>query len=81
MEVSGQLHVPTALPQGKRPRYPLDSRLVGPRADLGAVLKRKNPCPFRELNSCHSARILITIQTELPRLVLYNLLGSESVIN
>jgi hypothetical protein len=27
MEVSGQLRVPAALPQGKSPRYPLDRRL------------------------------------------------------
>jgi len=30
MVVSGQLHVPAALPKGKRPWYPLDRRLGGP---------------------------------------------------
>jgi hypothetical protein len=29
MEVSGQLHAPAALPQGKSLRYPLDRRLGG----------------------------------------------------
>jgi len=30
VEVSGQLHAPTSLPQGKSPWYPLDGRLGGP---------------------------------------------------
>jgi hypothetical protein len=34
MEVSGQLHAPAALPQGKSPRYPLD-RLGGPQSRSG----------------------------------------------
>jgi len=32
MEVSGQLHSPAALPQGKSPWYPLDRRLGGPQS-------------------------------------------------
>jgi hypothetical protein len=43
MEVSGQFHVPALYPQGKSPCYPLDRRLVGPRAVLDAVVKRKIP--------------------------------------
>jgi hypothetical protein len=35
MEVSGQLHAPTALPQGKSPRHPLDRRLGGPQISPG----------------------------------------------
>jgi hypothetical protein len=35
MEVSGQRHAPTALPQGKRPWCPLDSRLGGPQSRSG----------------------------------------------
>jgi hypothetical protein len=42
MEVSGQVHTSTALPQGKGSPYPLDRRLGVPRADLDAVAKRKN---------------------------------------
>jgi hypothetical protein len=45
MEVSGQLQVPAALPQGKGPWYPLDRRLGGV---LDAVVKRKIPSPCRE---------------------------------
>jgi hypothetical protein len=35
MEVSGQLHAPTALPQGKSPWYPLGRRLGGPQSQSG----------------------------------------------
>jgi hypothetical protein len=51
MEVSGQLHAPAALPQGKSPWYPLDRRWVDPRAVVDAVVKRKIPSPRRESNS------------------------------
>jgi hypothetical protein len=46
MEVSGQLHAPAALPQGKSPWYPLDKRLGGPqsRSGLGGV-EKKFPAP------------------------------------
>jgi hypothetical protein len=43
----------TSLPlysQGKSPWYPLDRRLGGPSAVLGAVVKRKNPSLRRESN-------------------------------
>jgi hypothetical protein len=43
MEVSGQLHALAALPPGKKP-------LVGPRAILDAVMKRKIPSPCQESN-------------------------------
>jgi hypothetical protein len=33
--VSGQLHSPAALPQGKSPLYPLDRRLGGPQSWSG----------------------------------------------
>jgi hypothetical protein len=35
MELSRQLHVPTALPPEKDPRYPLDRRLGGPQSLSG----------------------------------------------
>jgi hypothetical protein len=35
MAVSGQLHAPAALPQGKSPWYPLDRRLGGPQNRSG----------------------------------------------
>jgi hypothetical protein len=48
MEVSGQLHAPAALPQGKNPWFPLDRRLRGPRAGLDRMVKRKIPTLCRD---------------------------------
>jgi hypothetical protein len=42
MEVNGQLKVPTALPQGKNPRYQLDRRLGGPQGRFGHGVEEKN---------------------------------------
>jgi hypothetical protein len=42
MEVSGQLHTPAALPQGKNPLYPLDRRLGGPQNRSGHDGEEKN---------------------------------------
>jgi hypothetical protein len=50
MEVSGQLHAPTALPRGKRPWYPLDRRLGGPQSSSGRGGEEKNSQPSREPN-------------------------------
>jgi hypothetical protein len=51
MEVSGQFHAPAALPPGKEPPGThLLGGLVGPRAVLNAVVKRKIPSPRRESN-------------------------------
>jgi hypothetical protein len=50
MEVSGQLHAPVALPQGKIPWYPLNRRIVGSKAVLDAVVKKKIPSPLWKLN-------------------------------
>jgi len=44
--VNGQLHAPAALTPGKRPRYPLDRRLGGPRGGLHAVATRKKSLAF-----------------------------------
>jgi hypothetical protein len=56
MEVSGQLHTPAALPQGKEPR---DSNWiadgVGARAGLAPVARRKIPSPHRTRTSDHPA--------------------------
>jgi len=48
MEVSGKLHALAALHPEKEPGYPLDRRLVNPRADLDAVVRRKIPIPYRD---------------------------------
>jgi hypothetical protein len=44
-EVSGQLHAPAALPQGKSPWYPLDKRLGGPQSRSGRGGEEKNSQP------------------------------------
>jgi hypothetical protein len=49
MEVSGQLHVPAALPPRERdPGTHWIGERVGPRAALDAVVKRKIPSPRRD---------------------------------
>jgi hypothetical protein len=45
MEVSGQLHAPAALPQGKSPSIGV---WMDPRDVLDAVVKRKTPSLRRE---------------------------------
>jgi hypothetical protein len=42
---------------------------VDPRASLDAATKRKVPLPYRESKSGRSARSLVTILTELPRVL------------
>jgi hypothetical protein len=49
MEVSGQLHVPAALPQEKSPWYPLYRRLSGPQSRSGHGGEEKNSKPLWEL--------------------------------
>jgi hypothetical protein len=65
MEVSGQLHVPATLPPGNNPRYQLDRILVGFRADVDAVVKRKIPILCQESNPSRPSRSVVTILTEL----------------
>jgi hypothetical protein len=45
MEVSGQLHAPAALPQGKSLWYPLDRRLGGTQSRSGRGSEEKNSQP------------------------------------
>jgi len=46
MEVSGQFHAPAALPQGKRPWYPSDTKLGGPQSRSGRGGEEKNSQPL-----------------------------------
>jgi hypothetical protein len=46
MEVSGQLHAPAALAQGKNPGYPLNTRLGGPQSRSGRGDEEKNSQPL-----------------------------------
>jgi hypothetical protein len=45
MDVSGHLHAPAALPQGKSPWYPLDRRLGEPQSRSGRGGEEKNSQP------------------------------------
>jgi hypothetical protein len=45
MEVSGQLHAPAALPQGKSPWYPLYRRLGGPQIRSGRGEEKNSQSP------------------------------------
>jgi hypothetical protein len=45
MEVSGQLHAPATLPQGKNPWYPLSRRLSGLQRRSGRGGEEKNSQP------------------------------------
>jgi hypothetical protein len=51
MDESGQLHSPAALPQEKRPWYPLDRRLGGHQSRSGRGGEQKNSQPLPELES------------------------------
>jgi hypothetical protein len=52
MEVSGQLHAPTALLPGKEPRYPLDRRLDVPHARFEhSGEEKKVPAPAENRTS------------------------------
>jgi hypothetical protein len=64
MGVSDQLHTLAALPPGKSPLYPLDRKM-----GLDAVAMRKNPCFCREWDPGRPARSLVTVLTELFRLL------------
>jgi hypothetical protein len=46
MEMSGQLHAPAALPQGKSPWCPLDWRLGGHQSRSGSGGEEKNSQPL-----------------------------------
>jgi hypothetical protein len=69
MEVSGQFHTPAILPREGFPDAYWIGSWVGPSSGLDAVAKKKNPYPWRELNRSRTACNLVTILTELPRLL------------
>jgi len=72
MEVSGQLHAPTALIPGEI-WYPLDRRRCGPqsRSECRGVDEKSLPCSCWVSNLGRTAHSLVTILTELPRLQQY----------
>jgi hypothetical protein len=68
MDVSSQLHAPAALPQGKRPWYPLDRRLGGPQSRSGRGGEGKNSQPLSGLEHLIIQSVAQRCITELSRL-------------
>jgi hypothetical protein len=66
MGVSGQLHAPAALPQGKEP--PVHSGLQSRSGYGGEEKNSKPPSGIEPYNPDRPARSLVTIPTELSRL-------------
>jgi len=56
-------------PQGRSPRYPLGRRLDGPQGRSGLGVEEKKPCPYTEPIPGLPARSLVTILSELSRLM------------
>jgi hypothetical protein len=69
MEVSGQLHAKLYL-QGRNHGIHQTEGWVSPRASLNAMVKRKIPSPYQELNLGQPAYSLVIIRTELSWLLL-----------
>jgi hypothetical protein len=70
MDVSGQLHDPAALPQGKSPWYPLDRRLGGPQSRSGRGGEEKNSQLLPGLELPIIQLVTQRYTTELSRLIL-----------
>jgi hypothetical protein len=69
MEVSGQLHAPTALPQGKEPLVSMDRRLGGPQSRSGRGGEQKNSQPLPGLESPIIQPVAQRYTAELSRLI------------
>jgi hypothetical protein len=68
MEVSGQIHAPAAILQEKESSVPIGQK-AGWDSGMDAVAKRRILCPFRESNPGRPVQSLVTILTELSRLL------------
>jgi len=69
MEVSGQLHAPSALPQGKSPWYPLEGMLGGPQNRSGRGGEEKNSQPLLGLEPPNIQPVAERYTTEVSRLL------------
>jgi hypothetical protein len=70
LEVSGQLHAPDALLQGKSRWHPLDRRLRGPQSRSGQGGEEKHPQPLPYLEPPIIQPIAQRYTTELSRLLI-----------
>jgi hypothetical protein len=73
MEVSGQLHVPAALPPEKEPLVPLDRRLGKPHSRSGSGGEDKNSQPLLWLEPPIIHPVLQRYTTELSRILVFYL--------
>jgi hypothetical protein len=69
MEMSGQLHAPAALSQGKSYWYSLDRRLSGPQSRSERGGEEKNSHPLRRLEPPIIQPVVQQYTTELSRLL------------
>jgi hypothetical protein len=69
MEVSGQLHAPTALPTDKELPMPNEQEARRAQSRSGRGGEEKNARPCRESNTGRLARSLVFILTEVPQLL------------
>jgi hypothetical protein len=81
MEVSGLLHAITALSPREEPRYLLDRRPGGTQSRFGRDSEEKYNCLYRKSNSDRPARSLVTILTELSRLLFIIQIGKQIICN
>jgi hypothetical protein len=68
MKVSGQLHIPAALPPGQSPWYPLHRRLGGPQSRSGRGGEEKNSKLLPALETPIVQPVAERYTTELSRL-------------
>jgi len=68
-------------PCGKSTQYPLNRRLDGPQSQSGCNAEEKNSLPTRNPNPGHPAHSLVTMVTELPWILLSNLIDKSEPLN
>jgi hypothetical protein len=72
--VSGQLHAPAALHQGKEPLLPLDRRLGGPQSRSGHGGEEKNSQPLPGFEAPINQPVAQRYTTEFSRLLKFKLM-------
>jgi len=73
MGVIDQLHVPAALSQGKSPPYTLHRRLSGYQSRSGRGVEEEDVGPAGNRTPVVQPIVLVTVLTELPRLIFMSL--------
>jgi hypothetical protein len=78
MEVSGQIHAPTALLPGREPQYPLDRRLGGPQSWSGRDNEDRLSLPLpwidpRLSNLAELSRLLLLLWSQYKYLTVFSM--------